>query len=1122
MKINDWEIGQSEVLLQTPIYSLKVKREVGKKIPKNFNAENIKFKVGLYLHNKKTKELSLNDKSIQSLKDGLLKIFYIIKKSYTKRNGPIYIQLNLGFNGLKKIYLKSGIVNLFDKTSHNVVFWLINQLDQVEQSSDNLVFTKNFECDFLLLRTVHPAGILRNEIFNSTSSKMAYYSLKINMNNLFFLDKIKNGNVDIELVFNKSLYNNSLSCIFSSVHFGLIYERENFDLRKSVLYVTKKFNDALSFENSFKNQYKVFSYEYLKTKSVTFVIDHISKKIARDIIIFKKNDDNYASIIYNTEYYPQLLPIKLIFDNKHCTFIFDERNLEKKGFIFCSFCRKSFRCFMLHKCIRKKCPRCFLYYESIDPLKSELVCNSKRVKNVRKQCMKCKKYFNNNDCFLRHLKLSKSYCQKTLFCDFCKQHFNFTKNHICGEKFCQRCLSTHKSLLFCPTKELKRKKISSNFFFSHIQQENGLVISISLLTFGSDNAYEILRFSYIDKCYFKISINKNNFCERSIEEHFYSHKLTFEDIIQYLEISNLKPIFLLDKNNFNYILDNVDLIAFKLYTFSNDIVLAESKYYSFCLLDRYQKLDDVSILKKINISINPLYLITPPFIGDVDYNETLEDARIDLFLEEYKSSDLTLMSYLKSFLPAIDIIRTLKKSEFLKESSISYLIVRHKFLEMVNMTLIQIIEFLKSYGHEFYDEDFSITKFSSFSSAIFFIFNKVTKDLPTLPSSKPGNIRNTSKYEISFVNGLNKIHKQKYKDHEIFSYVNKNGEQFKVKNFTADWFCKSCKIAFFIEGQFKYICNNHKLPFDKRRAYLNENGLRKRKLFKKISKLEVDQIFVIGQCCIVKKDYPQLFKESNLYDSKLPQMVLNNLKVFKKEKYDRIHYQKAILPPFTLYLEKEFRASGGSSATKYDINSAYLSCLTNPSFLLPESNQPIKIFVNEDSNKYFQSLKSEDKIFAIMKAFIVVPLNTEFPFLPIRSKDKGIGYSFCYKCFKSDCKPELCSHSDSERGFFSEGYLSDFLFMKKMGYKITCVHIIEFKAMHHKGLHDIAACLLQLRKVDSDIVRTISKLCALIGIGRYALNQINLQIFICYTRHPAEYSEPVASDQQKYAKSSPA
>ena len=360
--------------------------------------------------------------------------------------------------------------------------------------------------------------------------------------------------------------------------------------------------------------------------------------------------------------------------------------------------------------------------------------------------------------------------------------------------------------------------------------------------------------------------------------------------------------------------------------------------------------------------------------------------------------------------------------------------------------------------------------------------------MPTLPSSKPGNIRNTSKYEISFVNGLNKIHKQKYKDHEIFSYVNKNGEQFKVKNFTADWFCKSCKIAFFIEGQFKYICNNHKLPFDKRRAYLNENGLRKRKLFKKISKLEVDQIFVIGQCCIVKKDYPQLFKESNLYDSKLPQMVLNNLKIFKKEKYDRIHYQKAILPPFTLYLEKEFRASGGSSATKYDINSAYLSCLTNPSFLLPESNQPIKIFVNEDSNKYFQSLKSEDKIFAIMKAFIVVPLNTEFPFLPIRSKDKGIGYSFCYKCFKSDCKPELCSHSDSERGFFSEGYLSDFLFMKKMGYKITCVHIIEFKAMHHKGLHDIAACLLQLRKVDSDIVRTISKLCALIGIGRYALN----------------------------------
>ena len=83
----------------------------------------------------------LDGKNIDHVREALMEIFQNVKKTFKRNEGPAYIQVNLSFDGLKKLYLKSGIVPLFDKHSKNVVFWLINQLDQVEQSSENLVFS---------------------------------------------------------------------------------------------------------------------------------------------------------------------------------------------------------------------------------------------------------------------------------------------------------------------------------------------------------------------------------------------------------------------------------------------------------------------------------------------------------------------------------------------------------------------------------------------------------------------------------------------------------------------------------------------------------------------------------------------------------------------------------------------------------------------------------------------------------------------------------------------------------------------------------------------------------------------------------------------------------------------
>ena len=182
------------------------------------------------------------------------------------------------------------------------------------------------------------------------------------------------------------------------------------------------------------------------------------------------------------------------------------------------------------------------------------------------------------------------------------------------------------------------------------------------------------------------------------------------------------------------------------------------------------------------------------------------------------------------------------------------------------------------------DKNFSIKNFDSFSSAIFSIFISVSSKLPTLASHLPGSLKNTSKYEIAFVTGLNNFHNDRFEHHEIFSFINQNGHQFRIRNFTADWYCKQCKIAIFIEGNFKYICPRHDKKtnyigrLDQKRKQLHKNGQKKRKLFQKLGKDDVKKIFVIGQCCIDKKDYPRMFINSILYHPKLEDTVKNEIR----------------------------------------------------------------------------------------------------------------------------------------------------------------------------------------------------------------------------------------------------
>lgn len=106
---------------------------------------------------------------------------------------------------------------------------------------------------------------------------------------MFFLKEIKDGLIDMSFFFFDISQDESNSCILSSVFFGILYSNEDFNLKKSISYIKKNFKSLYSFETVFRKKYKIYSNCFLRSKSLTFMIDHISKRIKVDIIVLKKN-----------------------------------------------------------------------------------------------------------------------------------------------------------------------------------------------------------------------------------------------------------------------------------------------------------------------------------------------------------------------------------------------------------------------------------------------------------------------------------------------------------------------------------------------------------------------------------------------------------------------------------------------------------------------------------------------------------------------------------------------------------------------------------------------------------------------------------------------------------------
>ena len=131
------------------------------------------------------------------------------------------------------------------------------------------------------------------------------------------------------IYFKNSVINKLYNCVLISIYFGLLFDKFNKDMKQTLIYISSKFKSLLNFENLFKKGYKLddFNFHNYNTNSANY--DYITNKIKRNILIFVKKCNNTCKLVYLTKN-KEFDFIKLVIDNNHCKFVFNNINLEKE------------------------------------------------------------------------------------------------------------------------------------------------------------------------------------------------------------------------------------------------------------------------------------------------------------------------------------------------------------------------------------------------------------------------------------------------------------------------------------------------------------------------------------------------------------------------------------------------------------------------------------------------------------------------------------------------------------------------------------------------------------------------------------------------------------------------
>ena len=159
------------------------------------------------------------------------------------------------------------------------------------------------------------------------------------------------------------------------------------------------------------------------------------------------------------------------------------------------------------------------------------------------------------------------------------------------------------------------------------------------------------------------------------------------------------------------------------------------------------------------------------------------------FTSQYMHSDYNMFEYINSFQFEIKFINTMYLFDFLEKSSMYKIVIYQQAITTLNSVIKEVNLKMNEHLHSDKFVFNCVTDKQSSSSSMFDIFLNTIENqpLPTLNSNTPGQIYNTSKYEICFCETITTLHLEKYPTHTIKSYINHDGTQFTKNKFSLDW-----------------------------------------------------------------------------------------------------------------------------------------------------------------------------------------------------------------------------------------------------------------------------------------------------------------------------------------------
>ena len=1129
LSANEWPFGQKRKILTSKVYNLEV--FATRENPKAYKQYNTKLDTFLLSIDKLDLEKNDKDRSIIKFSDinfleSIIRSFYKRIIEYYKSPKPyrsFQCQMDISLNNLNLKYLRSGLFKA-DSNFEDIIKILLSQLLSAFRSDHNLLIDQSFKIYLTVTNmtntfpTYKPIGLTRrnlslaNELLNSQ-----FMATKT------FFDLLKTGIIDITQI-NKTY--NEINCTFLNISFAYFMRSRNIPLLRALdLFTDTGLNYFYKFMSYFKLE-KLDNLIETEKQSLFNVLENISRKLRRAIVLIcpSKQFTFNNEIIFmskNRQSIKNYLPIYLSLtkeaNNKlHISFAFDFK-IKSNSNLFCQVCTKSVS-HKFHSCLHPICFLCQRYMSKYSLHFTEDICRKMIIKNVEKKCEKCKNFFQNENCFLTHMKnkLSAKMCLPYHKCKHCKIFIREDfKKHICFVKFCTKCKKKHKTTDLCYiSSEINTcKKIGHKTYFLHITfsaDEEAIFASVTNINNGG--VHETIFLAQNKTFFDQKQLLKNweslhdVFCVNSVFNYFEKLKCNKENLTIFCDATTFK--FLCDyicNENSSLQFAKTGLSAFKL-KFNKKLI-------------RYRKLDSIIDLKLFELAFycnKDMILIQMPlqFTKKAILSSEITSVNLSDFNLQYIGSSRRMYDQL--------LIEKANFEELKDKTNILFLRIANNINHIYLSSIYHLSQmFSRCQTDLLTPKNVPILTFSTLSAAGNYILrSKLEKNSLPVLNHKYTNIRfNTSKLEILLVQTLAELHFFTCKDkNKFYSFVTRDGKQHQKNQFSSDFFCDQCFFIYFVEGKFKVdFCaqgckiDSKKTFFGMDKSFLSLKAKKNRQKMINLCDNKKIQCIVFNECCFEKDDNLSVLSahiENHLQKFEIPNKtlklnyLLNNFKQrklnYSKEMYERLDTTKCIDQQLIEYNYAVFNVEPGSNIQirKYDMNNSYASQLEK--LQLPYRDEGLTYLFHEANELFTEMIdmyqKGTFKWNGYGRAKILAPKNRYtkiMPFLGFFSSKHDTSYlALCHKC--AVLKSNFCKHTIKERSFYVQSTLETFLFAKCiLNYDIEFTEILVFKnCKNYKEIFESFQSLSRLR-LENKFYSYFSKRLLLQGLGSYSTNRAN-------------------------------